>query len=64
MALPHFRCTWAKTALLNGTPMRTVQLVLGHKSIRTTELHYAPYVIEYQQLIDAATDAVAERLIA
>jgi integrase len=31
-ARPHrFRDTWAKTALLNGTPMRTVQLVLGHK---------------------------------
>jgi integrase/recombinase XerD len=64
-ARPHrFRDTWAKTALLNGTPMRTVQLVLGHKSIRTTEEHYAPFVPEYQEMIDAATDAVAERLIA
>ena len=42
----------------------TVQLVLDHKSIRTTEEHYAPYVQEYQEMIDAATDAVAERLIA
>ena len=40
------------------------KLVLGHKSIRTTEEHYAPYVPEYQEMIDAATDAVAERLIA
>jgi integrase len=64
-AHPHrFRDTWAKTALLEGTPMRTVQLVLGHKSIRTTEKHYAPYVPEYQQMIDVATDAVAARLIA
>jgi integrase len=64
-ARPHrFRDTWAKTALLSGTPMRTVQLVLGHKSIRTTEEHYAPFVPEYQEMIDAATDAVAERLIA
>jgi integrase len=64
-ARPHrFRDTWAKTALLNSTPMRTVQLVLGHKSIRTTEEHYAPFVPEYQEMIDAATDAVAERLIA
>lgn len=64
-AHPHrFRDTWAKEALLAGTPMRTVQLVLGHKSIRTTEKHYAPYVPEYQQTIDAATDAVAARLIA
>jgi integrase len=64
-AHPHrFRDTWAKTALLNGTPMRTVQLVLGHKSIRTTERHYAPFVIEYQGMIDGATIAVAKRLIA
>jgi integrase len=64
-AHPHrFRDTWAKTALLNGTPMRTVQLVLGHKSIQTTEKHYALYVPEYQQMIDTATDAVAERLLA
>jgi integrase len=64
-AHPHrFRDTWAKTALLNGTPMRTVQLVLGHKSIRTTERHYAPFVVEYQSMIDEATAAVAARLIA
>jgi integrase len=64
-AHPHrFRDTWAKTALLNGTPMRTVQLVLGHRSIRTTEEHYAPFVPEYQEMIDGATTAVAERLIA
>jgi site-specific recombinase XerD len=64
-AHPHrFRDTWAKEALIAGTSMRTVQLVLGHKSIRTTEQHYAPFVPEYQNLIDAATDAVAGRLIA
>jgi site-specific recombinase XerD len=64
-ARPHrFRDTWAKEALLNGTSMRTVQLVLGHKSIRTTEEHYAPFVPEYQAMIDEATDAVASRLIA
>jgi integrase len=64
-AHPHrFRDTFAKTALLNGTPMRTVQLILGHRSIRTTEEHYAPFVPEYQEMIDTATAAVAERLIA
>jgi integrase len=64
-AHPHrFRDTWAKTALLNGESMRTVQLVLGHKSIRTTEKHYAPFVVEYQAMIDKATEAVAKRLIA
>jgi site-specific recombinase XerD len=64
-AHPHrFRDTWAKTALLEGKGMRTVQKVLGHKSIRTTEEHYAPFVPEYQDQIDEATDAVAARLIA
>ena len=64
-AHPHrFRDTWAVTALLNGIPMKTVQLVLGHKSIKTTEEHYAPYVVEFQSMIDSATAAVAERLIA
>ena len=64
-AHPHrFRDTWAKEALLAGTSMRTVQLVLGHKSITTTEEHYAPFVVEYQAQIDDATNAVAKRLIA
>jgi integrase len=64
-AHPHrFRDTWAKEALAAYTPLRTVQLVLGHKSIRTTEKHYAAFVPEYQQMIDVATDAVAARLIA
>ena len=48
----RFRDTWAKTALLEGKPMRTVQLVLGHQSIKTTEEHYAPFVPEYQDMIE------------
>jgi integrase len=63
-ARPHrFRDSWAKEALLHGTSLRTVQLVLGHKSIRTTERYYLPYVTEYQQQIDAATTAVAIALV-
>ena len=64
-AHPHrFRDSFAKEALLAGESLRTVQLALGHKSIRTTEEHYAAYVPEYQDMIDRATDAVAARLIA
>jgi integrase len=64
-ARPHrFRDTWAKTALLEGKSIRTVQLILGHKSLRTTEEHYLPFCHEYQDLIDDATDAVAARLTA
>jgi integrase len=62
---PHrFRDTFAVTALLNSTPMHTLQKILGHKSIRTTELHYAPFTSEFQARIDDATLAVANRLIA
>ena len=64
-ARPHrFRDTWALSALLSGTALRTVQHVLGHKSIRTTELHYAAFTVEHQSLLDAATHAVSERLLA
>jgi len=64
-AAPHrFRDTWAKEALVNGTSLRTIQLVLGHASIRTTEAHYLPFVSEYQDMIDEATDGVAEKLLA
>ena len=64
-ARPHrFRDTFAVTALLNGIPLRTIQLVLGHKSVKTTEEHYAPYVKEFQSMLDTATATVAEKLIA
>jgi site-specific recombinase XerD len=64
-ARPHrFRDTWAVTALLSGIPMKTIQLVLGHKSIKTTEEHYSPYVIEFQTMINTAMATVAQRLIA
>ncbi len=53
---PHrFRDTFATELLRNGASLHTVQLLLGHSSVRTTERHYAPYVLEYQRVIDAAT---------
>ena len=66
-AHPHrFRDTWAKTALLDNRNRHADGSAssLGHKSIKTTELHYAMFVPEYQALLDEATDAVASRLIA
>jgi site-specific recombinase XerD len=55
---PHrFRDTFAVNLLLQDVPIRTVQLLLGHSSVRTTEKHYAPFVRSQQRLLD---DAVAK----
>ena len=62
---PHrFRDTFAKALLVKGVSIRTVSLLLGHTSIKTTEKHYAAFVPEYQEALDNATalldfDAVA-----
>lgn len=55
---PHrFRDTFSVMLLSQGADLRTVQLLLGHKSTRTTEKHYAPFVVSMQQRLD---DAVAK----
>ena len=52
---PHmFRDTFAVGLLREGAELRTVQLLLGHKSIRTTEKHYAPFVVSMQRILDEA----------
>ncbi len=53
---PHrFRDTFSVRLLEQGEDLRTVQLLLGHTSIRTTEKHYAPFVQSFQRILDAAT---------
>jgi len=53
---PHrFRDTFSVSLLENGEDLRTVQLLLGHTSIKTTEKHYAPFVKSFQRILDAAT---------
>jgi integrase len=55
-AHPHrFRDTFAVALLTEGADIRTVQKLLGHKSVRTTELHYLHFVPEHQARLDAAT---------
>jgi integrase/recombinase XerD len=53
---PHrFRDTFSVSLLEAGEDLRTVQLLLGHQSIRTTEKHYAPFVRSFQKRLDEAT---------
>lgn len=54
-AHPHrFRDTFAVQLLTNGADIRTVQLLLGHTSLKTTEKHYAHFVPAHQALLDRA----------
>lgn len=56
-AHPHrFRDTFAVRLLLEGVDIRTVSLLLGHKSVKTTEKHYAPWVLEFQRMLDSAVE--------
>ena len=50
----RFRDTLAKTILDNGYPLSTVQKLLGHSDIRTTERYYAHFSSEQQRIMDEA----------
>ncbi|HXB74016.1 MAG TPA: tyrosine-type recombinase/integrase [Candidatus Acidoferrales bacterium] len=58
-AHPHrFRDTFAVTLLTNGVDIRTVQQLLGHTSITTTERHYAHFIAAHQALLDTAASTL------
>jgi integrase len=50
---PHmFRDTFAVELLNRGVPLDRVSLLLGHRSVKVTEKHYAPFVKERQQQLE------------
>jgi integrase len=52
-AHPHrFRDTFAVELLLAGVPIERVSILLGHHSVRTTERHYAPWVLSRQEQLE------------
>lgn len=51
---PHmFRDTFAVEMLLAGVPIDQVSILLGHKSVKITEKHYAPWVKARQDQLEA-----------
>lgn len=53
---PHrFRDSFCARLLQQGAQLRTVQILLGHNSIKTTEKHYSHFQAAHQQLLDRAT---------
>ena len=56
---PHrFRDTFAKAVLDMGQPLSTLQLLLGHKEVSTTERYYRHFSRQQQGLMDAAIDSL------
>lgn len=47
------RDTFAVEMLLAGVPLEQVSILLGHKSVKITEKHYAPWVKARQELLAA-----------
>lgn len=54
----RLRDSFAVDLLSHGVPIYTVSILLGHKSVKVTEKHYAPYVQETQKHLEAAVLSV------
>lgn len=52
----RFRDTFAVDQIENETPLLDVSRMLGHKSIKTTEKHYLPWIKGRQTKLDAAIE--------
>ena len=49
----RFRDSFAVELLLSGVPLERVSVLLGHSSVKITERHYAPWVRERQEQMEA-----------
>ena len=49
----RFRDTFAVELLLKGVPLERISILLGHRSVKVTERHYAPWVLARQEQLEA-----------
>ena len=57
----RLRDSFAVSLLERGIPLQTVSVLLGHRSVRTTELHYAPWVKSRQEELERAVKLTWQR---
>jgi integrase/recombinase XerD len=56
-----FRDTFAVELLLAGVPIDQVSVLLGHRSVKITEKHYAPWVKARQNQLENAVQMAWRR---
>ena len=49
----RFRDTFAVELLLSGVPLERVSVLLGHRSLKVIEKHYAPWVRARREQLEA-----------
>ena len=54
----RFRDTFATTLLQAGVSIQDVSVLLGHRSVKITEKHYAPWVKTRQDALDRVLEKV------
>jgi len=55
----RFRDTFATTLLQAGVSIQDVSVFLGHRSVKITEKHYAPWVKTWQDALNRLFERVA-----